>query len=199
MLYEWERKQCKPRTWCHYTRQLLSDLEMGQVWSSQAIEHTQTEWSKIVWDKLKDREQEWWKQRIDSKPRLRTYRLVKECLLLEGYLKSDNGIGRRHLARIRSGANPLRIESGRAKRTPRAERKCWFGCDEVEDEYHFLVSCPIYADLRESVVDEVGVSEFRASGLAIMMGPGTAKVTELVIVFIQRALKRRSRLLGQVD
>ena len=118
---------------------------------------------------------------------------------LERYLKSDNGIGRRHLARIRSGAHPLRIESSRAKGTPPGDRKCWFGCNQVEDEYHFLVSCEIYSDLRQGIVDEVGVQKFQLSGLEIMLGTGVPELTELVMVFIQRALNRRTLLLRQLE
>ena len=136
--------------------------------------------------------------KLISNALLRTYKLVKESLTLEKYLKSDNGLGRRHLARIRSGANVLRIESGRAKGTPRAERICWFRCEQVEDDHHFLVSCPIYSDLRQPVIDEVGTFEFGFSGLDIMLGTKSIEVTELVIVYIQRALDRRSRLLDRM-
>ena len=199
IVYEWERKRDKPRSWCRYTRDLLSALGLGQVWTSQAIEYSPSELSKIILEKLQVQEQYWWKQQIDSKPRLRTYLVVKESFCLESYLKSDNGSGRRLLAWIQSGANPLRIESGRAKGIPRGDCKCWFGCDQVEDEYHFLVSCHIYADLRQGIIDEVGAPEFGISGLGIMMGTGTPKRTELAMVFIQRAINRRTLLLSQME
>ena len=76
---------------------------------------------------------------------------------------------------------------------------CWFGCDQVEDEYHFLVSCQIYSDLRQCVIDKVGTPAFELSGLEIMMGTKNLELTEFVIVFIQRALHRRSLLVSQIE
>ena len=50
-------------------------------------------------------------------------------------------VGRKALARLRSGTNELRIETGRHEGLQRKYRIYWFGCGEVEDEKHFLKDC----------------------------------------------------------
>ena len=58
IVYEWERKNNRPRTWCRYTEALLSDLGLSRFWTAQVIQYSSAEWGKIVGDKLHAREQE---------------------------------------------------------------------------------------------------------------------------------------------
>ena len=49
----------------------------------------------------------------------------------------------------------LAVEAGRwhkPNKIPYNERKCQF-CNTLEDEFHFLLECPFYRDLRKSVID----------------------------------------------
>ena len=51
-------------------------------------------------------------------------------------------------------SHSLAVESGRwhkPNKIPRNERKC-FICDDIEDEYHFVLECPLYNDLRKKYV-----------------------------------------------
>ena len=196
MVYQWERKKGVPNSWSASTKKLLYDLDLGDFWEQQDRDALPPEWNSIIWDKLQRREESKWKQRIDNKPRLRTYRQFKKKLAFEDYLNASDLRGRRQLARIRSGANRLRIEEGRAKRLRPEDRKCWFGCLLIEDERHFLMSCPVYSDLRKEVIDSVGQVEFDIRGMEILMGNGTKELTSLAIKFIQKAMARRTRLLG---
>ncbi len=45
----------------------------------------------------------------------------------------------------------LEIESGRWIRTPIDNRKCSV-CFLLEDEYHFVLECPLYSDLRKQYI-----------------------------------------------
>ena len=62
---------------------------------------------------------------------------------------------------VRLGILPLRIETGRYTNTPVDERICIL-CKTInnactEDEYHFLMECPLYADFRAHL--EIKVTE----------------------------------------
>lgn len=53
------------------------------------------------------------------------------------------------LSRFRLSSHSLAIESGRYNNTPREERLCIHcNMNTIENEYHFLLVCPFYADLR---------------------------------------------------
>jgi hypothetical protein len=53
-------------------------------------------------------------------------------------------------AKFRCGVAPLRIETGRYENKNVNERVCFICHDQIEDEKHVLLDCPLYADLRES-------------------------------------------------
>ena len=110
-------------------------------------------------------------KRGEGRNKLRTYALFKSEWGFEPYLVSVNSYERRVLlSKFRLGICPLRIETGRyevitrnSKGRPEAERlclQCMLG--KVEDEFHFLLQCPVYANRRASflhvIQDKLSIS-----------------------------------------
>ena len=60
------------------------------------------------------------------------------------------------LAKLRGGANRLRIEQGRYVKERVEERLCLL-CEEkkVEDEHHFFLDCPFYDHERKKLWNQV--------------------------------------------
>lgn len=100
----------------------------------------------------------WKKELLNDKGRgkncqnkLRTYRLLKDDFQAENYVNLIMGKQERSaIASFRCGSAPIRLETGRYRGLPVNERVCQF-CDhnEVEDECHVLLKCPMYCDLRD--------------------------------------------------
>ena len=121
MIYEWERQMDERKdSWLAYTKKLLIDLDLEEVWIRQEIKESTNEWNKLIEKKIQEREQREWRQRALKKPKLRTYTKYKLLLKEEEYLKNEDEIGRRMMARIRSGTNKLRIETGRYEKPKQA-------------------------------------------------------------------------------
>ena len=57
------------------------------------------------------------------------------------------------LTRFRTSSHELFIEKGRYTNLPRHERIC-NNCSssQIENEYHFLLTCPHYTDLRKKYI-----------------------------------------------
>ena len=78
---------------------------------------------------------------------------------MEGYLLLLSNL--KHMstiARIRMSSHTLAIETGRhAKpKIAKEERKCrYWNLDDVEDEKHFLLKCPLYSEERLSLINSV--------------------------------------------
>jgi hypothetical protein len=134
-------------------------------------------WRAIVWKKIQDKEQEEWRKRMDSKSKLRTYRVIKSELETEKYLIEGTAQQRRVMVMMRGGTNDLRIETGRYEKLEAKERICIF-CEsgEVEDERHFLCRCEAWKDEREVVLRRVRKLGVRMTDEEIMFMSGKEEV-----------------------
>ena len=92
----------------------------------------------------------WWDKLVNS-PKALSYILFKSDISLEPYLSQiKNPKLRNSISRFRMSNHMLMIEKGRHLR-PKIEREkrfCFNCCSEIEDESHFLISCPIYIVLK---------------------------------------------------
>ena len=99
-----------------------------------------------------------WSTRLDSYGqgnKLRTYKLFKFSYSTEQYLLQNIPIRYRSaFAKFRCGVAPLKIETGRYERLDLDKRLC-FNCDNIEDEKHVLLTCPLYEDLRQSLFIDI--------------------------------------------
>ena len=61
-----------------------------------------------------------------------------------------------HYAKLRCGVAPIKIETCRygINRIPVNERLCE-SCESVEDEYHVLMQCPKYDDIRTVAFESI--------------------------------------------
>ena len=66
-------------------------------------------------------------------------------------------LSRKHrgaLAKLRSGTAPIKVETGRYQNLDLNEWVC-FHCNScIEDEEHVVMVCPVYDDLRLSLISE---------------------------------------------
>ena len=60
------------------------------------------------------------------------------------------------LAQLRTGSLQLEIETGRARNIPAEERLCKVCLSgQVEDEFHFIMQCPLYDCLRNYLYSNI--------------------------------------------
>ena len=194
-VYDWELKRKTRNCWTAYTKKILIELGLREAWEKQEAKENKEEWNRLIFDRIQDREQKNWRKRMTEKPKLRTYRKVKRKLEIEEYLKSQDKKGRRALAKLRSGTNCLRIETGRHVGLNKEDRKCWFGCDAIEDEKHFLLYCTMYDDIREEFKKKIDEKDYRDRGLEMMLGKGDSEELKHAMVYVNRAMARRRRIL----
>jgi hypothetical protein len=152
----------QPSQWCTYTHALLADLGMEEAWQQGTLDLDEKKWNKEIREKIHAREEKEWIERMNTKPKLRTYILLKNELSFETYLAHDDRQAREVMTRLRGGTNELRIEIGRYPNTNRDrrlevhERRCLLCMSgEIEDEKHFVMQCGVYDDLRKKLFVEV--------------------------------------------
>ena len=96
-----------------------------------------------------------WKDKIQGESKMRTYITFKSNFEYECYLDMTNEQQRKSMTRFRISAHRLAIERLRytVPPTPAENRLCTHCLNkEVEDEYHFLMSCSNYQQLRDTLI-----------------------------------------------
>ena len=98
-----------------------------------------------------------WITEVKKQPKLRTYRTFKTLFKFEPYLcQVGNKNNKICLTKLRTSNHHLEIERGRYNKVPPENRLC-IQCNQgaVEDELHFLLVCPKFADERRKFLDFV--------------------------------------------
>ena len=165
------------KNWCSDIRDVFIKLDMGDMYHQKRVCIMQE-----VKLKLMNLNKQEWELEVSNKPKLRTYTLFKTELSTENYIcHYMHKRNRSLLSQFRLGILPLHIETGRYTNTPLENRICkQCELNEVEDEYHFLISCPIYACYRTVLFHNV---------LQIIPNFHTYIDREKFIIIVQRCQK----------
>lgn len=81
-----------------------------------------------------------------------TYRLYKDSIMFEDYLKLLNENEYKYIIAFRTRNHKLPIETGRWRNIARESRKCHLCKSELGDEYHYLLCCKKLKHVRETYI-----------------------------------------------
>lgn len=140
--------------WVTNIKNLLKKCKMEKYWNDQSVPHIDS-FALACTEYLQNEYIEEWKILIHKQPILRTYVLFKSDFNFENYLQINSMHIRTIIAQFRLSSHQLQIEKGRhhkPKPIPAENRFC-LKCknNDVEDEFHFLLQCPAYSDLRREL------------------------------------------------
>jgi hypothetical protein len=152
-VFKYDYTACN-KNWCSDVKILLESVNLENVYTN-CIKCDMDIFSQ----KLNEIIQSKWSNEICNKPKLRTYIKYKETICVEPYIVNfSNRLSRSLVAQFRFGILPLQLETGRYSNISIEERLCTL-CDtnSIEDEIHFLCSCPLYVNERNILYDKVKV------------------------------------------
>lgn len=135
------------QNWAFQIKSILQHHGFEYVWNNQFdIEIPY----QLIKQRVFDNYFQKWYCNINNSSRLQSYCIFKHNFESEKYLTvlSENKY-RVALSRFRTSSHNLSIETGRYDSTPREQRICKScNMNKIEDEYHFLLVCPNYRQLR---------------------------------------------------
>ena len=133
--------------WACYIKQVLNEHGFSFVWNLQSLGNVPF---SVIVQRISDQYKQKWYSDINNSRRLNSYALFKHDFECEPYLdKIVEPKYRISLTKFRLSAYSLRIETGRHENLSRQDRICRnCNMNQVENEYHFLLVCPCYRNLR---------------------------------------------------
>ena len=139
-------------TWALNVRILLSRYGFGHVWPNQCVGDT-VRFIKELYQRICDCAIQEWNTQKSQYSKLALYNDVKTELGYESYL-SDINVKKFRAAfcHLRCSCHGLMIEIGRYENIAKENRICQLcnrkGRQVIEDEYHFIVECETFTNLR---------------------------------------------------
>jgi hypothetical protein len=135
------------QNWAYQVKSILEELGLPYMFT----EHDTRVPLQEIKTRLRDQYMQQWRSGLEESSRLHYYCTLKETWEFERYLDIiDDTLLRKVITRLRLSSHNLAIETGRYDGTPRHLRKCTnCSSDAVETEYHFLLVCTAYSDLRK--------------------------------------------------
>ena len=129
------------KNWASEIRHILAVNGFWYVWEDQGVQNEKA-FMRIFEQRIKDQFLQIWKTQISSYSKLSFYAGVKLYHCLESYLDILKiSKFRNALSSFRVSCHVLEIEKGRHRGVERETRKCPFCHQNVEDEYHFILTC----------------------------------------------------------
>ena len=166
------------------------------VWFNQNVDNEQL-FLKSFSQRLKDCYLQQWYSNMETCSKLKVYRYIKTSYDKERYIDVLNIRKFRHCyAQFRTGVHDLEIERGRYRNVPFEERICRVCSDgAIEDEYHFLLKCIEYVDIRTCYIPSKYYDRPSIHKLHILLASNNDATIKNIAQFIYHALLRRKQKL----
>jgi hypothetical protein len=138
------------KNWATDVKQQLTDLGLLELWSNQYID---SRYFPVIKQRILDQELQsiMSKMAVSSKCSLYTH-YIHSCTLQYYLRKPIPAMYQKMIAKFRLSSHCLAIETGRYTNIDVYNRRC-FNCNsEVEDEFHFILKCPVYSRYRQQFI-----------------------------------------------
>ena len=173
--------------WTSLVRDLLFTNGFGYAWLNQSVPNA-NQFIQEFTLRIKCSFEQNVNMTIDNLSTHRLYRNLDQNHSLKSYLLLLDKNKRIALAKIRLGSHNFKIERGRWQK-PKVDfndRTCP-SCDCIEDEYHALVECPRFADIRSSYLDK-----------SLKKKPSMFKFVQLLDSTSKQKLEKNSQLILRI-
>ena len=152
---------------------------------------------RIFKERLTDNFVQGWDDEVHNSSRANTYKLISNFSFKE-YLDFVTVQKFRYaFTRLRVASHRLEIETGRwhkPNRTPIEERKCLF-CNCLEDEFHFVLECQLYQDLRNEYIKKYFWKRPNIPKFIELLQSENKKTIKNLSVYIHKSFKKRNEFL----
>lgn len=178
-------------SWSCNVKKLLDDLGFSYLWNCDRISEMNV---KLIIQRIHDQYLQQWLSELGSSSKLDYYREFKLNFIQASYLNTVNVEAHmKALARFRCSSHNLEIEEGRYRNIIRSERLCRrCNMNQVESEYHFLLICPFYRELRLTLLDNYYYTWPNMNKFNKLMSTTKRSVIIKLAKFVYLALKKRN-------
>ena len=195
MFDDCENNNVRCNNWLHYIKQELSLLGLGYLWHLQAALTIEVH-LPLIKQRILDQCAQSLFAEVSISQKCVVYKHLVDHFCLQYYLcKPIPMFCKKQICKIRLSSHNLLIESGRSLNIPRNERICQICNSDIEDEFHFVLKCPAYRDLRKKYIKQYYWRRPSVFKLVQLLSVNNIKDLCLLGKYLRDAFNLRSNLL----
>jgi hypothetical protein len=142
------------RCWVSKVRSMLFDLGLGEAWIQQSVGCEQT-FVMLFKERMIESFEREWSNSITTKDMYSNYRQFKSVFRAERYFDFVSiKCFRDCVVKLRLGLLPLKYSAFKTMFVEDIQDRYCF-CGQIEDEKHFVCSCPLYHNIRNKYLKNV--------------------------------------------
>lgn len=183
-------------TWAEKVKFILTEYGFSDTWNAQKVDN-KSDFLNMLVNAMHAKYNDLWTREIRNTSKLRTYVMIKSNIGMESYLNMVNDrFLRSSIAKLRCSAHKLNIEFMRSNHTLE-ERLCPY-CEElgsicVEDEYHFVMICPLYHNIRIQYANDCILDQTYAHFLDVLRVEGDS--AKNIALLVHKSFKKRKEFI----
>ena len=174
-------------------RQLLFECGFGEAWYNQGVGDTEI-FINLFKQRVYDIYKQSWESRLRDSSRATFYRAIKDMHMKSNYMGIVNvGCHRSAMIKLITSSHRLAIETGRWARPVvlRDQRVCPVCSASPEDEYHLILICPLYGDIRKALIPKCYYNRPSMYKLVLLFNDARKMVIRNLAKFIFKAFTLR--------
>ena len=192
--YMYEVFSTKPncKNWISNVKSILDEIGLSDI-----FENVHSLSSKYVICIVKERLTDVYKQNIlsdiTSSSKCYMYKHLIDHVTLQNYLtKPIFNQYKKFISKLRLSSHCLYIETGRHQKIPIEKRICQTCKEDVEDEFHFMLKCPSYKDLRLKFLKPYYFTRPSVFKLVQLLSSSNTKELCNIGKYLQKAFEKRN-------
>ena len=140
------------KNWIGLVRKSLNDLGFGNLWISQNVVNEKHTLS-VIKQRIFDQARQTILNEIQTSSKCMLYKQVVDDISLKFYLsKNIPPHYKKSITKLRLLSLNLETERGRYYKIERNNRICKHRKIDIEDEYHFMLICPLFQEFRKKYI-----------------------------------------------
>lgn len=196
-----ENRKTNTFTWSTGIMKVLKLIDKSDIWNRPNLIN-KANFNTLIVNNLKNVYNNLWLDAINNhQNKLRTYCKFKLSYSLENYVTLLKRKFISVFCKLRISSHKLRIETGRysSPRLPPEQRICnHCNLGEIEDEFHFIMRCTLYNDLRQKLFSDIQHAIFDFHNFndndkfIIILSANDYDTTNTVVNYIHSAFEKHS-------
>ena len=153
LLYNMHKSNKCKSAYIENIEHIFNSCGFSRIWQSHDVINSR--WlSLAIKQKLRDQHLQNWHSLVEMSSSGKNYKLFKEEFEQSKYFRYLPSRYCKTMMRFRTRNTKLPVEIGRWNGTPLGERTCTLCHADVGDEYHYILSCKFFKEIRSKFIPQ---------------------------------------------